>query len=161
MLEHLTGSRARIRMPQLRRDRDACEKLATAATALAGVSSVEASPLTAGVLIRYRGNFGEIAEEAAKAGIFRLAAPTPEPALMAGLRAQVGKLNEKLKQGSTGTLDINTAAFMLFGAVGIVQLARGRVAMPALSALWYALNSLRAAGFDEKPASPGDTAADD
>ena len=147
-LEHLTQERARIRVPALRRQREALEKLAHAMIDLPGVYSVEANPLTAGVLIRYQGDFGEIGKSAIEAGLFVLEEPGPAPDAMTGLRERMRDVETMLRRNSSGSLDVNTAMFLFFSLVAVVQLARGRIAMPAFSALWYALNSLRSASFE-------------
>ena len=148
-LEHLTGERARLRLPSLRREREALEKLAHAMVDLPGVYSVEANPLTAGILIRYQGDFGAISKGALEAGLFVIEDPQPGPDVMNGLRGRMRNVEAMLRRGSAGSIDVNTAAFLFFSLVAMVQLARGRIAMPAFSALWYALNSLRSASFEE------------
>ncbi len=155
VLEHLTAERARLRLPRLRRDRDAFDRLATAAAALPGVRAVEANPLTAGMLIRHGGDFAAIAEAAEKAGLFRLETAEPAPDLLKALRARMRGVEAGLRDRSDGALDINSASFLLFAAVGAVQLARGQVAMPALTAFWYAMNALRTASFDEAKPKAG------
>lgn len=147
-LEHLTRERARIRVPALRREREALEKLAHAMVELPGVYSVEANPLTAGLLIRYQGDFGEIGKSAVKAGLFVMEEPGPAPDVMTGLRGRMRDIETMLRRNSSGAFDVNTAMFLFFSLVAVVQLARGRIAMPAFSALWYALNSLRSASFE-------------
>ena len=148
-LEHLTPDRARLRLPSLRREREALEELAHAMVDLPGVYSVEANPLTAGILIRYQGDFDELSKAALKAGLFIMEAPEPGPDVMHGLRGRMRDMEKLLRRNSAGSIDVNTAAFLFFSLVAMVQLARGRIAMPALSALWYALNSLRSASFEE------------
>ncbi|MBO6668633.1 HMA2 domain-containing protein [Parvibaculum sp.] len=149
ILEHLTAERARLRLPKLRRDRDAFDRLATATAALPGVQAVEANPLTAGMLIRHGGDFAAIAVAAKAAGLFSLEEAERAPDMLKELRARMKHLERGLRQHSEGALDINSASFLFFAAVGAVQLARGRVAMPALTAFWYAMNALRTASFDE------------
>lgn len=149
VLEHLTAERARLRLPRLRRDRDSFDRLATATAALPGVQAVEANPLTAGMLIRHDGGFDAIADAAEAAGLFRIAEAEPAPDMLKELRARMRGLEAGLRERSDGALDINSASFLLFAAVGAVQLARGQVAMPALTAFWYAMSALRAASFDE------------
>lgn len=147
-LEHLTRERARIRVPSLRREGEALEKLAHAMVDLPGVYSVEANPLTAGILIRYQGDFGEVSKGALEAGLFIMEDPAPGPDVMKGLRARMRDMETLLRRNSAGSIDVNTAAFLFFSLVAVIQLARGRIAMPAFSALWYALNSLRSASFE-------------
>jgi len=148
-LEHLTPDRARIRVPSLRREREALEKLANAMIDLPGVYSVEANPLTAGILIRYQGDFGAVSKGAIEAGLLVLEVAEAGPDVMTGLRARMRDMEAMLRYNSAGSIDVNTLAFLFFSAVAIVQLARGRIAMPAFSAFWYALNSLRSASFEE------------
>lgn len=148
-LEHLTPDRARLRLPSLRREREALEELAHAMVDLPGVYSVEANPLTAGILIRYQGDFDELSKAALGAGLFIMEAPEPGPDVMHGLRGRMRDMEKLLRRNSAGSVDVNTAVFLFFSLVAMVQLARGRIAMPALSALWYALNSLRSASFEE------------
>ena len=115
---------------------------------LPGVYSVEANPLTAGILIRYQGDFGEVSKSALEAGLFIMEEAEPGPDAMTGLRSRMQDMEKLLRRNSAGSIDVNTAAFIFFSLVAVVQLARGRIAMPAFSALWYALNSLRAASFE-------------
>ena len=128
ILEHLTAERARLRLPKLRRDRDAFDRLATATAALPGVQAVEANPLTAGMLIRHGGDFAAIAVAAKAAGLFSLEEAERAPDMLKELRARMKHLERGLRQHSEGALDIKTEFGRMHVAPGeICVIQRGIV----------------------------------
>jgi hypothetical protein len=52
-------------------------------------------------------------------------------------------LNENVKGLSGGMVDIPTLAFVALLTVAVVQMSEGVVAVPAITALWYASSILK------------------
>jgi hypothetical protein len=65
--------------------------------------------------------------------------------------AAIVDVNRRFAAASGGRGDLRTMLAALFLVMATVQAARGRIAVPAISALWYALRalSLGQRGIDE------------
>jgi hypothetical protein len=77
-------------------------------------------------------------------GLFKLALPAADSASLAqSLAVGFAGLNESVKGLSSGMVDIPTLAFVGLLAVSVVQMSEGVVAVPAITALWYASSILK------------------
>jgi hypothetical protein len=102
-----------------------------------GVENVKASPVTGTILVQHRAPLHDIAGYAEREGIFRLDAGESKP-----LRQAIGErfraLDGQISTLSGGTLDLEALALLTLLGVGSVSLLRGQIAVPAVTAFWYA-----------------------
>jgi hypothetical protein len=119
------AGRMRLRLPAHRGDAAFFALLAQRALMLPGVVGAAANPLTAGLLLRFRGAPEAVLAAAAREGLFCSAAPAPVSVLPAAARlAPLGAA--------------------VLGLLAALQAWRGAVLPPAATLLWYAGSLLRA-----------------
>ncbi|MBR0683035.1 hypothetical protein GXW74_21260 [Roseomonas eburnea] len=121
------AGRMRLRLPAHRDDAAFFARLAQRALMLPGVTGAAGTPLTAGLLLRFRGDAETVLAAAAREGLFRAAQPVPDQ----GHAASAAQL-----------APLGAAAF---GLLALLQAARGAVLPPAATLLWYAGSLLRGA----------------
>ncbi len=154
--------RLRVRVPDRRRDAAFFAAAAAHLAACPGITAVEANALTGSLLIAHTVDAEAIDGYAHAGKLFTLAAPsgtaaaagapvTPPvtPPLTPPVSppseqwlAAIVDFNRRFTTASEGRGDLRTMLAAFFLMVAIVQAARGRLAMPAFSALWYALRAL-------------------
>jgi hypothetical protein len=123
---HCPGE-VRFKVPRCKGDAAFFQRVAESFGGLETVDSLEINPLTGSILLFHRSTPEELAGIAREQKLFALAAH-PEavpPATPNGGRER-------------GQLDLRTASTLFVLALGLVQLARGRVLGPASSLLWIA-----------------------
>jgi hypothetical protein len=146
VVAHRCEGRVRLRFADGTKDLLTLAGLAVGLRELKGVVTVEARAQTGSVILKYSGDFGAIAEEAAFRQICividspmpeepRRATPTPSPSVL----------------GAAG-----------FAALACLQLYRGHALPPAITLLWYAagllgreMPGLRDLGADSTPHGNG------
>ena len=141
-ITHLTRDRVRIKIPSKKGDAayfaSLKEKLA-ALSELPGIQRIEANPLTGSILVLHTLDLetldlGLVAQYSEFNQLFRLQQPpakqTPAPGNKAGGRA-------------AGEIDLKVLAILGFVGVAIIQLKRGHIMMPAITALWYAYSLMK------------------
>ena len=117
--------------------------LAAVADALAGQPGIEALDVrlnTGSLVIEHPALHAEqLVERVHRAGgEIEVAQAQPPLDTLAPVRQTMGYMDNILGGVSAGGLDIRSLAFLVFFSLGITQLLRGQVMMPAFSFLWYA-----------------------
>jgi hypothetical protein len=135
-LAHSARGRTRFRIAGKHRPEDLGE-IEERLRRAPGVEQVKASPVTGTILVQHRAPLHDVAEYAEREGIFRLDGSEPKP-----LRAAIGErfraLDGQISAVSGGTLDLEALALLTLLGVGSVSLLRGQIAVPAVTAFWYA-----------------------
>jgi hypothetical protein len=126
-LEHQLPGRIRLRIPAKRGDCAFFETARQGLAANATVKEVIANPETGSLLIRYTGDIGGLATEAAERGMFTVE------------RAKAGATRPK---PAAPVAPINTAALGLSG-LGLYQVAQGRALGSASEIFWNAYGAYR------------------
>jgi hypothetical protein len=149
---HVTEGRARIQLPEHRGDRELFDHLVQLIEQSDLVHRARANPVTGSIVLEFDGRPEDLLaklQALAPIEIVPLRAVTQLRFPLAGATTQY-----KLVSGR----DINPMlmAGTFFGAVGVVQILRGRVLLPALSAFWIAANAFRLA----RDQTQGSAAAD-
>lgn len=152
-LLHVSPGRVRLRCPRLRGDAGALDGLARRLAGLAGVCEVRGNTLTGTLLVLHRASPDALLE--ASAPLVRLEDPEPLRSLRAEVGGHLEALARGLERSTGGALDPRALAFLAFLAIGLTQLARGQVLMPAATAFWYAIANL-GEGPAPDPPSPDD-----
>jgi hypothetical protein len=140
-LAHRAPGRLRLRIPERRGDADYFRRVAEALAGHAGVSAVEVSAVTAGVLVRHAGSLSvaEVSRCGRVAGLFDL-----DPGLAAGVpavrqvAAQLRAIDVALRGASRNEADVRSLVFVGMLGLAAVQLLRGHVLGPATTLLWQA-----------------------
>lgn len=138
---HLTEGRARIQLPGHRGDGEFFAQVVQTIEQSGLVRSVRANPVTGSVVLEFDGPPEVL--------LTRLQALAPieivPPVATRQLRFTLARATAPFKLVSGRDINPMAMAGTLFGAVGVAQTLRGRVALPALSAFWYAVNAFRMA----------------
>lgn len=121
----VTAGRVRLRLPAHRQDAAFFARLAQRALMLPGVTAAAGNPLTAGLLLRFRGDADGVLAAAAEEGLFRAAAPAP--------------------RATAGAAQLAPLGAAAFGLLALLQASRGALLPPAATLLWYAGALLRGA----------------
>lgn len=138
-LAHRAGTRTRLVLLA----KVAHERLVALADALAaaGIEKVEIRPDTGSIILTHGTSWEDLAPVLDGAGL-KVAAeapPEPEPAPIEEAAARLAKADLLMAFATKGRLDLQNAAFLALALGGLVQLARGRVAGPALTLFGQAL----------------------
>jgi hypothetical protein len=141
-VSHKTGSRIRIKVPSRRKDHAFFASLAEKVSVVEGITSVEASPLTGGVLLTHTSDPDLLVDRVMAAGGLR-------PGRYAGTRTNLHRrisatfdgIDLALRDATANELDAGGAAFLALLGAGIYQIWRGNIAaIPWYAAGWYAFN---------------------
>lgn len=136
---HQTEGRTRLSL----QDTAAHDRLVALADALAacGVDKVEIRTITSSIILTHEAPWSSLAGRVEAAGLQVLTPPPPPPR-----KAPIQETEDRLSQAdllmtlfSRGQLDMRNAVFLALVAGGLVQLARGRVAGPAITLFGQAL----------------------
>lgn len=142
-IAHLVPGRMRIRVPTKRHDNGYFSQLAQALLALPGVDRVEANALTASLLIHHTITPERIADFAAEQALCEVVIQGHRLVpLSAHIADRFQALDSKLSAFTEGTLDVWGTLFLVLVGLGIAQLAKGNILVPATTLLWYALGTL-------------------
>lgn len=133
-IRHRLPGRIRIVVDAAVRSESVMVQLADALAALPGVESVEPRSLSGSIVIRHRGVLGD--DALASAGLAVQPAPAPQAVMGDPIRTtaeRLSRVNQAVKNGTDGKLDLWGLAFGGLIATGVIQLLRGQVAGPALT----------------------------
>jgi len=125
------AGRMRLRLPAHKDDTAFFSRLAQQVLMLPGVTGTAGNPLTAGLLVRFRGSPEAVLTAAARDKLFRAAPPAAHPAASAAVKSLA---------------PVGAAAFGLLAAL---QASRGVLLPPAATLLWYAGSLLRGEGLPD------------
>jgi hypothetical protein len=108
------------------------------------IHAIEANPRTGSMLIVHSGPLEDLLTRAEEELLFSVAGIEPEevPILDRLLEDHLAPLASIPAALSAGEIDFSSLAFLGLVALSIAQIARGNVAVPAVTSLWYATNVL-------------------
>jgi len=108
------------------------------------VEGVEANPRTGSMLIKYSGPLENILASAEEEMLFSLVGIEPEEVAVLDrlFEDHLAPLADIPAALSAGEFDFGSLAFLGLVIMSMVQIARGNVAVPAITSLWYATNVL-------------------
>lgn len=134
-LAHRCAGRARLALVGPLPDRERLTELADAASGIAGLTSIEIRLVTGSIILKHEGAFEPIqAALAAEAGLIVLPKPPAmpfDPVIAAA--SQLSALDSGMRKVTGEGVDLRKTLFMGLIAAGLVQVARGRIAGPALT----------------------------
>lgn len=134
-LRHAVPGRVRIALDQPLPPQPALEAFSQRLSAIPDVRSVKIRTGTGSLIVEHDGAFEPIVEAAAKGALLTLADPEPPGAFdpIGETFQGIGATDALLGRLTNGRIDLMSLAFTALVAGGLVQLARGRVAGPALA----------------------------
>jgi hypothetical protein len=134
-IRHQLPGRVRLGLAMPLPERTVLGARAEAIAALEGVESVEIRLSTASMLIRHQGDFEPIAARLAETGLAVILPEMPQPAFdpIRQTVHKLGSVETALRHATGGAMDLRKALFVGLVGAGLVQLARGRIAGPALT----------------------------
>jgi hypothetical protein len=136
-IRHQVDGRVRIAVPQHRGDRAYFDKLGKQLGSVGPVRAVHTNALTGSVVLKYVGELDQVLKQLDGADLIDVA-----PQAATRHSHMNGQARPVLQAGPM----LLVGAF--FSAVGVVQSLRGELALPAMSAFWYALNAFRVAASE-------------
>ncbi|MDW8370412.1 MAG: hypothetical protein RMK81_09075 [Geminicoccaceae bacterium] len=143
-LVHRLPGRVRLKIDAKRGDRAWFDALALELSLLEGIRSVDANPRTASLLIHHEGPLERLLDELAERGLLRVASLEPQEIPLARrLAERAAAVDAGLRRATAGELDLGGAALLGLLLLALVQAARGQLAGPAVSLLWYASSLAR------------------
>lgn len=141
-ITHTCPGRVRLRLPDARRHPDRLEHVRRHLSALEGVDEVRVNPETGSVLVLGTVAIEKLAAHALRQQLFALRTEAPEVGLLLDeVIAWVGRISDGTRRLTGGRLDLATVTALAFAGMGLVQLVRGRVAVPAMTYLWWAVGA--------------------
>ena len=155
---HVSQGRVRVRIPAKKHDAEYFAQLAGFLVPLPGVLKVETNPVTGSVLVLHALELKAVEDLKAMSdysqmmGLFKLASPKSGNASLGyDLAAGFAGLNQTVKGLTAEAVDLPTLSILFLVGVGIWQVSRGEVAVPAITALWYASSLMRDQWTNGKP----------
>jgi hypothetical protein len=149
VVHHHVEGRVRFRIPSRRGDAPYFQRIAETLPGCAEVVSVAANPITAGVLVGYRGDLQTIVGYAKEHSLFGVEHRPAQVPLGRQLSRAFGRLDKQLLSATGGALDLASVVFLALFGTGLADLLRGNVAraMTLLAHAGVALLVGRSAGL--------------
>lgn|GEM_PF-755531 len=137
---HRTPDRIRLRFPAHRGDVAFMRRVTNVLSAIEGVERLETNPRLGSVLVCHTRPWPEIAADAEETGLFAVRdGPANQiPDVDDRVRAFGYGIDGALRHQTGDVLGLGGATFLTLFMIGLVQLARGNVAVPAITLFWYA-----------------------
>jgi len=158
---HVSHGRIRVKIPGRKNDRDYFSQLKKYLEPWPGIKKVQTNPLTGSVLVLHTlelknlDDLKTMSDYSEMLGLFKVAPPeTSDTSVARSLAGGFAGLNQSVKGVTAGAVDLPTLGFFGLLGVGIWQMSRGDVAVPAITALWYASSILKGQLADEKKETP-------
>ena len=150
-LSHHTRDRLRIKIPSKKGDVSYFSGLSEQVSGWPGVKGITVNPPIGSALVLHTGKIENLFELAKKNELFQMKkAEHRRSTIFANVANAFRKYDKKLKQATSGEVDISSLVFLSLLVSGIWQIARGSVAMPAwYTAFYYALGVFTHAQIDD------------
>jgi hypothetical protein len=142
---HALRGRLRVKVPDRRRNGAYFSAVAAELAGCPGVQSVEANALTASLLIVHDTENQTVAQFALDRGLLKMDFSPARAAETTDAERWLGALSDastRITAASGGRGDLTSALAGIFLILAVIQLARRQVAVPAVTALWYAIEAL-------------------
>lgn len=144
-LAHQLEGRARLAIPARRGDVAYFSMLSQQLANAGAVHSVRANPVTGSVLLEFSGTLDDVVHDLEGGAALEVERPSAAAPLAASPVAEQAEQAPPWRLVSGRELNHMHMAGALFSVVGMVQIVRGRVMMPALAAFWCAVHAFREA----------------
>ncbi len=135
----------RIDLPAKRGDTAYFSTLSQKMASLDEVLGVRTNPITGSLIVEYDGPFDALLRHMDDMAVDILTQPAAAGTSASGGSAVAGASPLPYRLVSGRQVHPMLLVGLAFGALGLVQMARGQVLVPALSAFWYAARAFRLA----------------
>lgn len=135
---HSIPGRTRLRTHGVKGDAAALSALQSALEVARGVRDVHVNQVTGSVLVEHDGDIGDVLRELERRGALRVENEVREPYL-AQIHRAIADSDQRLKEVSSGRVDLETLSFMGFVAGGIYQCFNGHGLPAGVTLLRYAV----------------------
>ncbi|SEP39477.1 HMA2 domain-containing protein [Nitrosovibrio sp. Nv6] len=148
-LVHALPGRKRIRVAEKRGDEKYFASLENGLADCPGILAVNANFLTGSVLVRHAADDLQVWRYAAERGLFHITndesgAPAAAQPAVSDRKAVTRNRNSQkrnFQKISSGDFNWRSLIFLGLAGLGIAQAIEGNIAVPAVTAFWYALNA--------------------
>jgi hypothetical protein len=139
LIVHQLPGRMRIRIPAMRGNPEYFSDLASKLGNMAGIAAVKANPATGSIVMQFSGNPESILEHLRELDL--------DPAIKHhDSDAASGSAIRPFRLVTGRDINPMFMAGLALAMVGLVQTYRGKVAVPSITAFWYAVEAFRASG---------------
>jgi len=152
-IAHVSQGRMRIKIPSRKGDRtffSALKDKLPESSEIPGIQRIEMNPTTGSVLVIYDPDYKMpdltvVTSFLEQQGLFKLGATgnNSEPPVSRNIAKTFQGVNQKLTGFTSGEIDLQSLAVLGLLGLGLIQLSRGQVMIPAVSAFWYAATLLK------------------
>ncbi len=149
---HSIPGRTRLRTHGIKGDAAALSALQSALEDTRGVQTVQVNRVTGSVLVEHDADIHDVLQEVERRGILRLEEEAREPYLTQIHRA-LAESDQRLRQVSSGRIDLETLSFMGFVAGGIYQCFNGHGLPAGVTLLRYAVELATSTAIDQARAA--------
>lgn len=145
---HSIPGRTRLRTHGIKGDTVALSALQSALEDTRGVQNVHINLVTGSVLVEHDGDIDDVLRELERRGALRLESEVPEPYL-AQIHRALAESDQRLKEVSSGRVDLETLSFLGFVAGGIYQCFNGHGLPAGVTLLRYAVELATSTAIDQ------------
>jgi hypothetical protein len=147
---HRTLSRTRLRTRGMRGNSAYFWQLRDALEEMQGVRNVQVNPLTESILIEHDVPVDPLLRAAEQRGYLQLdVGPVDEESYLVRIGRALSDGDQRMKQATSGRVDLDTLAFLGMLAGGIFQVARGNGLPAGVTMLRYAVEFVTSAAAGE------------
>lgn len=139
---HQLPARMRLRIDGHRGDEDFFDRIGEAILKIEGVAAVKPNPRTGSIVIHFGGGPDSLLSRIREQG-FEIA--FQQDATQAGRAAGMNAIRTM----TAGKISPMFVAGVALAALGVVQTVRGKIAVPSITAFWYALDAFRASAREK------------
>lgn len=149
---HSIPGRTRLRTHGIKGDAAALSALQSALEDTLGVQNVLVNRVTGSVLVEHDADIDDVLRDAQRRGALRLENEVHEPYL-AQIHRALADSDQRLKDVSSGRVDLETLSFMGFVAGGIYQCFSGHGLPAGVTLLRYAVELATSTAIDQARAA--------
>lgn len=149
---HSIPGRTRLRTRGVKGDAAALSALQSALEATRGVQNVHVNPVTGSVLVEHDADIDDVLRDAEGRGALRVEHEVREPYL-AHIHRALAQSDQRLKEVSSGRVDLETLSFVGFVAGGIYQCFNGHALPAGVTLMRYAVELATSTAIDQARAA--------
>ena len=158
---HQARGRIRLQVREKCKDPDYFEAISKQLEGLPGIDEVRTNPTTGSIILLHSlENNTELLERLPQLALFEITACHKQDAsAFTPLRSGLNGIEQLLRNGTAGSVDLKTVAFIGVMGLTLHQIMRGQVLGPALPMLWNAfslINRINSSPADS-PSNDADT----
>ena len=136
---HSLSGRLRLKVPEKRHDKVWFTQIASRLEQEPGVERVDSNPLSAGLLLHHAPD-APMAQQLRESGLLRIGEPgASKSPVVDTLTDVVTRSDRALERRTRGKANLRSILILILVLLAIIQTLRGRILVPALSLLIFAM----------------------